>query len=261
MMLSMLEFAREIARGAGEILREGYYKDFRVDAKKNRELVTEYDFRCEEYLRQAIGERYPDHSILAEEEGGSISETGFTWVIDPLDGTNNFAHRYPMFAVSIGVLDKGKPVLGVVYEPLRDELFSSDGGVSFLNGKPIHVETRDRIDDSIFSTGFPYDIKNKEKNNLANFTKFCTKGRGIRRGGSAAIDLSYVAAGRLDGHWENTLKAWDIAAGYVIVKGAGGICTDYSGKDWVPGQDQVVAANPVLHEKMLSLINDHSEEE
>ncbi len=259
-MLSMLEFAKEMAKGAGEILREGYHKDIKINAKANRELVTEIDFQVEDFLRKAIAERFPEHFILAEEEGGSISEEGFTWVIDPLDGTNNYAHRFPFFCVSIGLLERGKPVLGVVYEPLRDEMFASDGGLSFLNGRQIKVENRKDIDDSIFATGFPYNIRDGKKDNLANFTKFCTHSRGIRRAGSAAIDLCYVAAGRLDGYWENTLKPWDIAAGYVIVKGAGGICTDYQGNDWQPGQDQIVAGNPELHKNMLDLLNTPLEE-
>ena len=254
-MFTKLEFTKEIALKAGEILRQGYSQNFTIQSKKGRELVTEYDFASETLLRREIGIKYPEHSILAEEEGGKIAEQGFTWVIDPLDGTNNFAHHLPFFCVSIGLLKNGKPVLGVVYEPLRNEMFASDGGISWLNNKEIHVEKRELLEDSIFATGFPYDIKSGKKTNLDNFNRFCTMSRGIRRFGSAALDLCYVAAGRFDGYWEACLKPWDIAAGYVIVKAAGGVCTDYLGKKWTPATDEIVCANPTIHKKMLTIIN------
>jgi len=253
--MEFIEFAKDLARESGEILRRGYYGDIDISGKTGRELVTNIDIEAETLIRKRINENYPDHRILAEEFGGEADYSGYLWVVDPLDGTNNFAHGFPFFSVSIALVYEREVLLGVVYEPLRDELFHSDGGVSFLNDKPIHVSGCSEVSNALFATGFPYDIAIDNENNIDNFTKFCVNGQGIRRGGSAALDLSYVAAGRLDGYWELKLKPWDIAAGFKILEGAGGIGTDYKGDRWQMKSDRIVAANPVLHQKMITIID------
>nr|MBN1228558.1 inositol monophosphatase [Anaerolineae bacterium] len=196
---------------------------------------------------------------LAEERGLVNEQTAFQWLVDPLDGTNNFAHGFPVFAVSIGLQYEGEPLLGVIYDPLRDECFSAAKGTGArLNDKPIRVSSIAQLEQGLLATGFPYDRQTTEDNNSQAVAAFLRKGQGIRRAGAAALDLAYVACGRLDGYWEQRLNPWDIAAGLVIVREAGGMITPYSGKfDDAPvlRGENVVASNGLIHDAMLAVLD------
>ncbi|MEK7323923.1 MAG: inositol monophosphatase family protein [Chloroflexota bacterium] len=217
-MTDFLSTAVSIARRAGAILKENN-GDRNVDFKGEIDLVTDYDHRSEALIVSALGEVFPDHALRAEE--GSRANTGadYEWLIDPLDGTTNFAHGLPIFSVSLALLHHGEPVVGVVYDPSRDECFTAEkGGGAFLNGQRLQVSATPALDVALLVTGFPYDIRTNPHNNLAQFNHFAVRARAVRRLGSAALDLAYVAAGRFDGYWEFRLKPWDIAAGVLMVR-------------------------------------------
>jgi myo-inositol-1(or 4)-monophosphatase len=203
-------------------LREIREKDFPGD------LVTEADQQSEKVILHFLSEHFPDHQILAEESGLSAKKSEFIWAIDPLDGTTNYAHQYPMFAVSIGLMHHNEPILGVVYNPITEELFQAAKGLgATLNHKQISVSRVSALKDSLLATGFAYDRRETSVNNYAEFCHFTHLTQGVRRAGAASLDLAYVACGRLDGYWERGLKPWDIAAGAVLVKEAGGHISDY----------------------------------
>jgi len=246
------DFAIEVARGAGRILREGYYRSKSVSSKSGRELLTSVDIASEEYIRKMISDNFPTHTVLAEERGGTESE--YTWIVDPLDGTNNFAHSFPFFAVSIALAKNSEVIIGVIYEPLRDELFFADATGAYLNGQKIKVSETGTLKDALLATGFPYDLSPYNENNLDYFQAFSFSALGIRRAGSAALDLAYVACGRFDGFWELKLKVWDMAAGDFIVRMAGGVSSDFDGAPWKLGSDRIVASNPRIHKEMLKII-------
>ncbi len=259
----MLDFAKELALGAGKLLRERLPKHRTIETKKTRsDLVTDADKASENWLVERIKERYPEHAILGEEGGGTTSRlqsNGYLWVIDPLDGTVNYTHHLPMFAVSIGLLKEGRLELGVIYIPILDELFAAQRGKgATLNGEPIRVSDSNFLKDSILATGFPYDKHLSERNNSEMFTYFLPRIRGIRRMGAASIDLAYVAAGRLTGYWEEKLKPWDIVAGALIVEEAGGRISGYDGFsiDWEAGH--IVASNGKIHEEMLRPLSNYA---
>lgn len=273
----ILVHATEIARGAGAILLEGYaqfsagggnviFKQADVDP------VTEYDKRSEAFIVDALRKAYPSHRIVGE-EGGSyemgnaefgvgnespIPNSQFPiceWQIDPLDGTVNFAHGFPVFSVSIGLLVDGAPALGVVYDPAHDELFAGATGLgATLNGKPIRVSRTPTLSVSLLTTGFPYDTRTSAVNNFAAFYDFQRKSQQVRRLGSAALDLSYVACGRLDGYWEMKIKPHDITAGMAILREAGGVVTDYAGGDDMLTRNEIIASNGLIQHEMLSVI-------
>lgn len=243
-----------IALKAGEILRS-YFGHLAIIKQKSTywDLVTEADLASEAYILKSIKEEFPDHTILSE-EAGLIQHQGSThqWFIDPLDGTTNFTHQYPMFAVSMGLVVNQVPEIGIVYNPISEELFvARKGKGATLNGKPIHVSKVDALERSLLGTGFAYDRKETSKNNYAEFCHITNISQGVRRGGSAALDLAYVAAGRLDGYWERGLKPWDIAAGILLVQEAGGLCTSYEGGpiDLVSGR--VLATNGHVHPLLI----------
>lgn len=245
-----------MARQAGQILRDGYGKSIEVSRKGAIDLVTEIDNRSERYLVAEIQRRYPEHGIMAEESGEQRGEDCCLWFIDPLDGTVNYAHGIPVFTVSIAYQEGGVMKLGVVYEPMRDELFSAERGKkALLNGEEISVSESANLDQSLLATGFPYDIRTHPESNLNNFSTFMLRCQGIRRLGSAALDLCYVACGRFDGFWELRLSAWDIAAGGLIAESAGALVTGIHGEpNYLAPPQSILAANSILHGAMLEVL-------
>ncbi|MEX0788674.1 MAG: inositol monophosphatase family protein [Anaerolineales bacterium] len=254
-----LAFAIRAAYEAGEILRQGYGHARDIGLKGEIDLVTEYDLRSEKTLVAAVEKSYPGESILAEESGwsGAAEATG-RWLIDPLDGTTNFAHGLPLFCVSIAWALGEDTWVGVVYDPVRHELFHAVHGGGAWLGPPgqdprrLHVTAESDLGLSLLVTGFPYDIRTNPDNNLDHFAAFALQARGVRRLGSAALDLSYVAAGRFDGYWELRLNPWDWAAGVLLVREAGGVVTRVDGgEDLFRPPTSLVAANRELHTAML----------
>jgi myo-inositol-1(or 4)-monophosphatase len=243
----------EWARSAAELLREGYGKQHEVDLKGRIDLVTEMDRRCEDYLVSQIRSHYPQHTIVAEESGLLEGHAEHCWYIDPLDGTTNYAHAVPFFCISIGYAVNDQMMLGVVIDPMRDECFSAQrGGGAWVNGKPMHVSTIDQMVSSLLVTGFPYDSWKSGRSNLENFAHFTHISQGVRRLGAAALDMCYVAAGRFEGYWEQTLKPWDLAAGSLIIAEAGGIATSLEGaSDLLQPPCSLLAGNPTIHAQML----------
>lgn len=245
----------EIARRAGKYALDRFRTDFSVQHKGAINLVTEVDIAAEEMIVTRIREMFPEHSILAEEKNSETRGGPCTWVIDPLDGTTNYAHGFPFFSVSIGLEVSGDVVLGIVYDPVRDELFRArKNSGAFCNDEPLCVSRTESLDAGLLATGFPYDIRTSEENNLKNFCAFALRCQGVRRTGSAAIDLCYVAAGRIDGFWESKLNPWDCAAGYLIVSEAGGLVTDYSGGPASIYKPEAVASNGRIHRQMLDVL-------
>lgn len=247
-----------LAKGAGEILRAGYSQAKDIRHKGTVDLVTQYDHLSEDYLVGEIHRQFPQDAIVTEESGLLDGNGSGRWYIDPLDGTVNFAHGVPLFAVSIAYETAGEIQFGVVYEPLRDECFSAAAGRgAWLNGEPIQVSEAPDLIHSLLVTGFPYDLLDTPNNNLENFVRFSRRSQAVRRLGSAALDLCYVACGRLDGYWEIRLSAWDIAAGSLIVREAGGVMTDLAGDPSVMKPPySVLAANPTIHPLMLAVLQD-----
>ena len=241
-----------LARQAGEILRAGYQKEHQVDYKGVIDLVTEVDRQSEDYLLGEIRKQFPDHHILAEESGGTRGD-GHQWYIDPLDGTVNYAHHIPIFCVSIAYASNGTSSLAAVYDPMRDEMFTAERGKgAYLNGRPLHVSGATELQKSLLVTGFPYDAWDSEFDNFANFVKFAKLTQGVRRLGSAALDLAYVAAGRFDGFWELALQPWDVAAGGLICEEAGARVTNVYGEaDYISPPQSIVATTPGIHARML----------
>ena len=248
-----------LARQAGEILRGGYSKKHQVNYKGVIDLVTEIDRESEDFLIQSILEKFPDHYILAEESGDiGDNDNEHAWYIDPLDGTVNYAHGIPIFSVSIAYAYKRNMQLATVYDPMRGEMFSAERGRgAWLNGEPIHVSDATELKRSLLVTGFPYDMWETANDNLADFGRFAKLTQGVRRLGSAALDLCYVGVGRFEGYWERSLKPWDAAAGGLIAEEAGAKVTNIIGKpDYISPPQSIVAASPILHEKMMTVLNE-----
>ena len=259
MVDELLETAKSAARIAGDILKEGFGTTFKIDNKQGRNnLVTEYDYASEKAIINHIKSKYPNHKFLAEESGstGSKNEDEVIWVIDPLDGTVNFAHSIPIFSVSIAALYRGELLCGVIYQPLLDELFyAGKGKGSFLNDRQISVSPSDDIHTSLLVTGFPYNVDKNPYNCVDTFVKIVLNGIPIRRLGSAALDLAYVACGRFDGFWEADLHPWDLAAGVIIVEEAGGKVSKYDGKPFNIYDITILATNGIIHEQIMDVIN------
>jgi myo-inositol-1(or 4)-monophosphatase len=253
-MKDFMKLASEAARQAGKVLREGLGKRKRIEYKGEINLVTEIDRRAERVITKLISARYPEHAILAEEGEGKKGRTGYKWIIDPLDGTTNYAHGYPCFCSSIALEQEGEVILGVVYDPLRDELFSAEKAKgAYLNGKRISVSSTGRLIRSLLATGFTYDIK-RDQRNLKHFRNFILSSQAIRRDGSAALDLCYLGAGRFDGFWEMKLSAWDVAAGALIVGEAGGKVTDFRGGKFSIYSREILASNGRIHQEMIRIL-------
>jgi len=248
----------QLARQAGAILRDGYEKEHQVSYKGVIDLVTEVDHASESFLIGEVTRQFPGHSILAEESGKLGERGAHHWLIDPLDGTVNYAHGIPIFCVSIACAFDGKVTLGTVYDPMRDEMFSAERGRgATLNGRPLACSQTESLARSLLVTGFPYDAWNTEHDNFDNFVRFSKQTMGVRRLGSAALDLCYVAAGRLDGFWELALKAWDVAGGGLVAEEAGARVTNVQdGPDYISAPQSVVAANPGLHSEILRVLKE-----
>ena len=254
----MLNFAIELARDAGRVLASTFGRiNLEVNNKGDIDLVTEADLAAERLIVERIRGYFPRHAILAEESGASHHDTAqseWKWVIDPLDGTTNYAHGYPCFCVSIGLERAGEVVIGVVYDPVRDELFAAERGAgATLNGRRIAVSTIDEINRALFCTGFPYDVRGRA-DFARHFHNFIMHSQGVRRDGSAALDLAYVAAGRFDGFWEEGLRPWDVAAGKLLIEEAGGRITHYDGAPFSIYKPPVVASNGLVHEAMMRVL-------
>lgn len=248
------EVAEEAARAAGQVLRE-HLGHVAVEYKGAIDLVTEADREAERVIISRIRAAFPEHGFLAEESGRDKADSDWVWLIDPLDGTTNYAHGLPLFAVSIALQAQGELVIGVVYDPLRDELFSAEkGNGAWLNETPLKVSDQHQLQRSLLVTGFPYSIKETDHHNLDHFANFLMEAQAVRRLGSAAIDLAYVAAGRMDGYWEVSLNAWDMAAGALLVTEAGGRVTDLRGRPFHVEGRQILATNGHLHEPMLAVL-------
>ncbi len=251
----MLNFAIRVAKDAGRLLRDRVGTRIDVDHKGSINLVTDVDLASERLIREAISTYYPRHEVLGEEGGLSESGSEYRWIVDPLDGTTNYAHGYPIFCVSIGLESKGKIVVGVVYDPMRDELFAAErGGGAALNNRPIHVSKTAELMQGLLSTGFPYDIKTSKLTNLDHWANFAMNAQALRRDGAAALDLCYVACGRFDGFWELNLTPWDTAAGALIVTEGGGRVTNFSGGPSSNYKPEVVASNGLIHDRMLEVL-------
>jgi myo-inositol-1(or 4)-monophosphatase len=241
-----------IAREAGALLMEHFRARVRVEYKGEADLVTVADRKSEVLIRQRILGRWPDHEILGEEQG--LAETGsdYRWYVDPLDGTTNFAHGFPVFCVSMAVEHKGKRIAGVIYDPTRDELFAAErGGGAYLNQQPIQVSKTEKLAESLVATGFPSHKRHKNPN-IFFYHQITLKTHGVRRAGSAALDLCCVACGRFDGFWEFNLNPWDTAAGVLLVEEAGGTVTNFRGEAFQIDSRQTVASNGLLHSALLT---------
>jgi myo-inositol-1(or 4)-monophosphatase len=251
-----LTTAIEAVIHAGELQMAQFGRDFQIDKKGTIDLVTEVDVAVERMFRAMIAERFPDHQVLAEEMGGAAAAPrGPRWVFDPIDGTTNFAHGLPIFCSSLALEINGVAEVAAVYDPTRKELFTAErGGGAFLNGKPLRVSQAATLVDAMLVTGFPYDIHSRVDEIVGLFAAFVAQARAVRRLGSAAIDLCYVAAGRLDGFWETDLKPWDIAGGALIVAEAGGRITNMLGEPFTSRGGHVLAANEHLYPAMLDVI-------
>ena len=257
-----LALAERLAREAGAIQRDRYETAFRIDTKgTSTNLVTEVDEQCEKLIVESIERERPGDAILAEEGGGTEHpDAEWCWVIDPLDGTTNYAHGYPRFCVSIGVERRGTREAGAVYDPLLDEMYTATrGGGARLNGRELRVSSRSQLENALAATGFAYDVHKSPDDNLNNFARMVKHTRAVRRDGSAALDLCYVAAGRFDAFWEFKLNPWDVTAGVLIVEEAGGRCSDVVGGPVPRSGREIVASNSVLHEPILELLERYAQ--
>ncbi|UCE43153.1 MAG: inositol monophosphatase [Candidatus Aminicenantes bacterium] len=250
-----LEAAIEAAREAGHMLRENLDASREIIYKGEVDLVTNFDNRSQQMIYDRLANNFPDHDFVAEEGLNHEKGSAYRWIFDPLDGTTNYAHRFPFFSVSIALEFNGQIICGTVYDPIRDETFSGTrGNGAFLNGKRIKVSALDDLDKSLLATGFPYDLRESEENNIAHFNHFVTRAQAIRRCGSAALDLCYVACGRFDGFWELKLKPWDVAAASLIVQEAGGHLSDFKNNDFSIYSQETLGTNGLIHHQMLDVL-------
>jgi myo-inositol-1(or 4)-monophosphatase len=251
-----LDLARHASREAGNVLISRFGRVNHITKKGEIDLVTEADLQAEDMIVDIIRSRFPHDTLLAEERGEHARDKARAWLIDPLDGTTNFAHGFPFFSVSIAFQVDGEPVLGIVSNPYLNEHFEAlKGAGAFLNQKALRVSETKDLQESLLAVGFPYTIRQNPHRVMDHLKKMAVSAQGIRRLGSASLDLAYVAAGRLDGFWEEGLKPWDTAAGMVIVKEAGGMVSDYEGRPYSPFMNTIVASNARIHEAMLSVLN------
>jgi myo-inositol-1(or 4)-monophosphatase len=252
-----LATAVEAVVRAGDMQIARFGTRVRVDTKGEIDLVTEVDLEVERMFRALIAERFPEHDVLAEEMGQSRGGATHRWVFDPLDGTTNYAHGIPIFCAAVALEVQGVPTVAAVYDPNRRELFTAERGVgAWLNGEPIRVSAPSRLLESVLVTGFPYDIRDpgRLQELVAVFSAFLAQARAVRRLGSAAIDLCWVAAGRMEGFWEQSLKPWDVMGGALIVQEAGGTVTGLDGSPWDAHAGHVLASNGRIHDEMLAVV-------
>jgi myo-inositol-1(or 4)-monophosphatase len=240
-----------IARDAGALLMGFFRRRIGFEYKGDVDLVTEADRQSEALITRAIRETWPEHDLIGEEGTRRDSGSDYRWYVDPLDGTTNFAHGFPVFCVSLGLEYKGEPVAGVLYDPTRDELFAAEqGSGATLNGVRINVSRTQGLSESLLATGFPSHKRNKNPN-IYFYHQLTFRSHGIRRAGSAALDLAYVACGRVDGFWEFNLNPWDTAAGVVLVREAGGVLTRFDGSPWQIDSRETLASNGLVHEELM----------
>ncbi len=252
----MINKTIEIAKQAGAIIREGFGKKLSIDFKTDEaNLVTNIDKASEKLIMDFIRKEYPTHSIIAEESGSSKNSSEYTWVIDPLDGTTNFAHGFPIFSVSIGLQKNGETIIGVIYDVMRDVIYSAEkGSGTYENGKKIFVNSNSILSQSLLVTGFAYNREDEYREAIKKFGNMLTASRGVRRLGSAAIDFCYVANGVFEGFWEAKLAPWDVCAGLLIVEEAGGKTSDFNGNKVKIDSDSFLATNGKVHSKMLEVL-------
>jgi myo-inositol-1(or 4)-monophosphatase len=249
------EFLEETAREAGAFLRERIGECHTVEYKGDINLVTEADRLSEALIVKRIRSSFPDHGILTEESPETANGSGFRWIIDPLDGTTNYAHGYPVFCVSIALELEGTIRLGAVYNPIMDELFIAEKGAgAFLNGRRLAISRTAELSRSLLATGFPYDLREDRNNNINYFEAMVLSSQAVRRVGAAALDLAYLAAGRFDGFWELKLMPWDMAAGWLLVEEAGGVVTDLLGAPFALPSPHILASNGLIHAEMSRLL-------
>jgi myo-inositol-1(or 4)-monophosphatase len=248
--------ALKAVKEGGAILVKYFGKIKSIDYKGEINLVTEADQRSEEVILSIIKDSYPNHRILAEETGESGNSSSFKWIIDPLDGTTNYAHGYPCFCVSLAIEYEEEVIYGAVYNPVKDELFTAEKGKgAFINGKAIKTSSTKQLDQSLLCTGFPYDVRDDMDSNILNFRTFLMKAQAVRRDGSAALDLCHTAAGRFDGFWDQKLFPWDVAAGGLLVTEAGGKLTNFTGGNFSIYDKEIVASNGLIHDQMVEALN------
>jgi myo-inositol-1(or 4)-monophosphatase len=248
--------AMEAVLRAGAIQKERYGDPTLIVQHKGAiDLVTEVDRACETAILEILRRRFPDHDVVTEESHIERTGSRFVWFVDPLDGTTNFAHSYPFFCASVALTIDGEVVAGAVYDCVKEELFSAERGAgAHLNGRPLKVTAREELLASLLVTGFPYDLRDDLEAKLKVFTRMMGEARAIRRDGAAALDLSYLAAGRVDGFWEELLQPWDLMAGKLMVEEAGGVVTRFDGSPLGLRADEIVAANPALHRRLLDVL-------
>lgn len=258
---TQLEVAIEAAHLAGSYQRHHFASAVEIDMKGDKNLVTEVDRESERLIVTHLLASYPAYNIIAEEGEYPQGDSPYRWIIDPLDGTTNYAHAFPWFCVSIGLEAANEIVAGVIYNPVHNELFTATcGGGAFLNGRRLHVSARSPLQNTLLGTGFPYDCATDPANNFAQFISFQKAARGIRRAGAAALDLAYVAAGRLDGFWELKLKPWDVAAGVLMVQEAGGRVSTFDGSPYDVNTHRIVASNGLIHHEMVAVLASATQE-
>jgi myo-inositol-1(or 4)-monophosphatase len=259
-MNQFLEVAVDAAREAGALLLAESDRPKKITYKGEVDIVTESDRRSEAIVVGRLRRYFPQHEIVAEEgSGGSLGKARYRWHVDPLDGTTNFAHGYPCFAVSIGLLEDGEPIVGAVFNPVSDEMFTAIRGEgAYLNQKRIHVSPIETLATSLLCTGFPPDQRHQQTN-IAYYAGYTLRSHGVRRDGSAALDLCSVACGRFEAFWEFGLKSWDTAAGMLLVKEAGGMVTDFPGRSYHPGDRELLASNGRIHSEMQAVAADIAE--
>ncbi|MBE0448034.1 MAG: inositol monophosphatase [Actinobacteria bacterium] len=252
-----LDVAVEVSLKAGRLVKDMSKEILSVTLKGEVDLVTEVDVISETLIVDGLKARFPNHGFLAEERGGIQVESDYTWIIDPIDGTTNYAHSFPVYAVSVGLEYKGEVIVGVIYDPNLDELFTAEKGRgAFLNNEPIRVSSVSELDRSLLATGFPYYFRKDPERILRYFTDFSLKAQGIRRAGAATIDLTALACGRFDGYWELGLKPWDMAAGTLIASEAGARITKLDGSKLDIRVPEILATNDLIHDQMLEIIGE-----
>lgn len=254
-MRDFLEEAVEAAKLGGDVLKQSYGQAKQIEYKGEINIVTEVDRRSERLIVELLRSRFPKHSILGEEGTNVAQSSEYKWVIDPLDGTTNYAHDYPIFCVSIALEENGEIIVAAVYQPIFEELFVAEKrGGAYLNGRRIQVSRVNQLRQALLSTGFPYDVLENPGQAMKDFSRFVDASQAVRRDGSAALDLCYVAMGRFDGFWELRLKPWDTAAGILMVTEAGGQVTDIQGRPYSIYMDEIVASNGLLHDSMRQVL-------
>jgi myo-inositol-1(or 4)-monophosphatase len=255
-MSKYLEIAEKAARTSGEYLSRRFRNSLKIEKKGEINLVTDADRESEKIIKKIITDEFPDHRLLAEEGEKSVTDSEYFWLVDPLDGTTNYAHGFPVYCVSIALLKKGRIIAGCIFNPNLGECFTAaKGRGAYLNGRPIKVSNAVELGESLLATGFPYDIRESDEDNIKEFSAFAKSARAVRRAGSAALDLAYVACGRFDGFWEFKLSAWDLAAGILMVTEAGGTVTSFKGGNCDIFTGEALASNGRIHSQMLEILS------